>query len=312
MPSVRGRAVHGREAGGGLALLPFFFLLLLGSSGMLRAQQAAPAPATLHVQLQATANVPLAPASAAQIPASVLTPIRSKDGDGSIEATCVEKRRIELQAKIDHGEGAKVVNGVRTATLPCMQCAWWRSQLEKLSRDLCAGWLQHHFPSPGLADRLIALRDSVDAQKDTAYANFKSSYSRIWRYQVLVGVIGAAATLLATVVARRKKKEGEPEASLWEDPAFYSVVLTAAVTVVSSLVTFADTRGDAERNAKVWVVMGELQSRIDDALMAEVSLGEKRMSLENLNKQISLWEKERSDALKTAADHWQKAIEKMK
>ena len=187
------------------------------------------------------------------------------------------------------------------------------NRIKTIRYEICDNWVRHYYTQPQEADQLIALRDSVDRQKDAARDGFAGRYFWLQIHQWAVVVLGMLATILTARASRPKPaNDGKAggAASNWTFSSAVAVLLTATVTALGSMAVFYDLRGAVERNAKVLVTMGELQSRIDDQLMANLlpQAPEKPAEPPTVPGRIRQWSLERDKVLKTASDEWTKAV----
>lgn len=225
-----------------------------------------------------------------------------------IEDLCLKEKKARIMAeedeiKQDLAKSGKPYDSERL-----------RKRLKAIPYEICDRWVRHYYTDHQIADQLVALRDGIDRQKDAAWEGFLSRYRWLQVHQWAVVVLGLLATVLTARASRPKSTSSDGNSGTttgsWTWSSAFAVLLTAIVTAMGSMAGFYDLRGAVERNAKVLVTMGELQSRIDDQLMANLlpQEPEKPAGPTTMPGRIRQWSLERDKALKAASDEWTKAV----
>lgn len=232
-----------------------------------------------------------------------------------IEMLYVARTSLNIQKdedrKRENAAGQLRVDGVtgveleqRLAVLEIERQSNAARRIKAIEFEICEAWIRHHYPSPAIADQLIALRNSVDHQKDVAERSFWRNYRWQRGYQWLLVLFGFAATILSAWASRDTPAKGAGPVN-WgvtksQTFSFFAMVLTAGVTAMGALANFYDAQGSVEMHARVWNAMGELQSRIDDQLMIDAAANK----TEETNARIKPWIEDRNKALRQASEAW--------
>ena len=146
--------------------------------------------------------------------------------------------------------------------------------LNEVEYEICNSWVRTFFKAPDLADQIIVLRESVGHQKKVAKESFRRGYRWLQVHQWGIVFLGLVATLLSAWATRAIPGESAEEPGPADHArrfSFYALFVTSLITALGTITGFYDLRGTAERNAKVWGAMGELQSLIDDRLMQDAA-----------------------------------------
>lgn len=176
-------------------------------------------------------------------------------------------------------------------------------KLRAVSYEICDEWIRVHFTVAGLSDQLISLRNSLDDQKDNATGSFRSAYTALQRYQLLIISLGFLATILTGWASRLESDASRAKPPTWHSPrnvSFIAMIVTALITSLTTMGEFYDFRGSAVRNWTVRSAMAALHSEIDGELKAIVTFQE----MPDMKTKIAQWEERRGKILQDAGTEW--------
>lgn len=220
----------------------------------------------------------------------------------SIETLCVKPRRDKM-LKEQEISGA---NGAASATKNQVIDTALAAKLRTVRYEICDEWIRHHFLGGRISDQLIALRDSIDRQKDNARNNVRGVFTRLQIVQWIIVMLGLLATIFSAWASRSHSEQSIVK--YWvlipRNTAFVAMILTATITAATALGDFYNLRGGVTRNWTVESGMTSLNTQIDDELQT-IAASEMPVVTQERIKQ---WTDTRNQILQQAGEEWTRVV----
>ena len=234
--------------------------------------------------------------------ATVYVPVTTTADLRSIESLCVKPRREKILKEHETSGASGAASAAKHQIIDTALAV----KLKAVRYEICDEWIRHHFSGGPISDQLIALRDSIDRQKDNARNNVRSVFARLQIFQWIVVTLGLLATIFSAWASRSHSEQALVK--YWVlipmNTAFVAMILTAIITAATALGDFYNLRGGVTRNWTVESGMASLNTQIDDELQT-IAASEMPVVTQERIKQ---WTDTRNQILQQAGEEWTRVV----